>query len=155
MILKTRGILLIILMMHSCFIPMSCMTVESYRGSNISKEQFSVDKVRSIHLKSGEKLLMEDTQIRLLKLTNGSVYAFLINAFDTTWSGDKKNYTVSASLDTIGIEDVREIITQETDVPLTILAVLGIAVGVLLIVYIIGIGTSNTPKLTGFGGFNL
>ncbi len=121
MILKTRGILLIILMMHSCFIPMSCMTVESYRGSNISKEQFSVDKVRSIHLKSGEKLLMEDTQIRLLKLTNGSVYAFLINAFDTTWSGDKKNYTVSASLDTIGIEDVREITTKETDVTKTFL----------------------------------
>lgn len=147
---KTRGILLIILMMHSCFIPMSCMTVESYRGSNISKEQFSVDKVRSIHLKSGEKLLMEDTQIRLLKLTSGSVYAFLINAFDTTWSGDKKNYTVSASLDTIGIEDVREITTKETDVTKTFLVAGGITAGVLLIALIIAFA-SQPHQSTGIG----
>ena len=116
---RIRGILNIVLMMLSCFIPMSCMTVESYKGSHFDEEQFSVDKIKSIHLNSGEKIVVDDTQIRLLKMTNDSVYAFLINAYDTTWSADKKSFKVNTSLDTIRLHDVREILVNAPDRPLT------------------------------------
>lgn len=145
MIHKIRCMLMIALMLQTCFIPMSCMTMESYKGSYLDEEEFSVDKIRAIHLKSGEKISVEE--IRLIKSTSDSVYAFVINVYDTTWA-DKKSYKLSATLDTIRMEDVRAIIVKDFNVPLTIIAGLGITAGVLLIVGIIAFALSD--KTLGF-----
>ncbi|MBK9228575.1 MAG: hypothetical protein IPL67_16365 [Ignavibacteria bacterium] len=142
---KIRCMLMIALMLQTCFIPMSCMTVESYKGSYLDEEEFSVDKIKSIHLKSGKKYSMYDTQFRIAKLSDDSTYAFVINTLDTTWSEDQWKYSVRAEVDTVMFDDVRDIFIEKSDASSTVLAVLGITGGVLLIagiVFLVSYGNS-------------
>ncbi len=142
---KIRCMLMIALMMQTCFIPMSCMTVASYKGSYLDEEEFSVDKIKSIHLKSGKKYSMYDTQFRIAKLCDDSTYAFVINTLDTTWAEDQWKYSVRAVMDTVIFDDVRDIFIEKSDASSTVLAVLGITGGVLLIagiVFLVSYGNS-------------
>jgi hypothetical protein len=134
---KMKSIFMIALMMHSCFISMNCMTVESYKGNNPEDLQYSVEDIKSIQLKSGEMLQLEDSQFRFVELTNDSVYAFLINAFDTAWSANKLNYSVSSVWDTVKLSEVKKIFVNETNVGLTVLLVVGITLLALVIGVII------------------
>lgn len=142
---KIRCMLMIALMLQTCFIPMSCMTVESYKGSYLDEEEFSVDKIKSIHLKSGKKYSMYDTQFRIAKLSDDSTYTFVINTLDTTWAEDQWKYSVRAVMDTVIFDDVRDIFIEKSDASSTVLAVLGITGGVLLIagiVFLVSYGNS-------------
>ncbi len=142
---KIRCMLMIVLMLQTCFIPMSCMTVESYKGSCLDEEEFSVDKIKSIHLKSGKKYSMYDTEFRIAKLSNDSTFAFVINTLDTTWSKDQWKYSVTAVMDTVMFDDVRDIFIEKSDVTSTVFTVLGITGGVLLIagiVFLVSYGNS-------------
>ncbi len=134
---KVLNIFMIALMMHSCFISINCMTVESYKGNNPEDLKYAVEDIESIQLKSGKMLQLEDSQFRFVELSNDSVYAFLINSFDTTWSANKLNYSVSSEWDTVKLSDVRNIFVNETNVGLTVLAVVGITLAVLVITVII------------------
>ena len=142
---KIRCMLMIVLMIQSCFIPMSCMTVGTYKGSYLDEEEFSVDKIKSIHLKSGKKYSMYDTQFRIAKLSDDSTYAFVINTLDTTWAEDQWKYSVRAVMDTVIFDDVRDIFIEKSDVTSTVFTVLGITGGVLLIagiVFLVSYGNS-------------
>ena len=142
---KIRCMLMIALMIQSCFIPMSCMTVGTYKGSYLDEEEFSVDKIKSIHLKSGKKYSMYDTQFRIAKLSDDSTYAFVINTLDTTWAEDQWKYSVRAVMDTVIFDDVRDIFIEKSDVTSTVFTVLGITGGVLLIagiVFLVSYGNS-------------
>lgn len=144
---KIRSILMIALMLHSCFISMNCMTVNSYTTNDLDSNEYSVTSIKSIHLKSGKKLMIEDNQIRIVKLANDTTMAFLVNTFDTTWSDNGKNFSVNSTLDTVMFNDVGKIVVKNVNVGLTVLASVGILAGVLLIVGIIGLGTADTEPI--------
>lgn len=137
MIRKMQCIIMIALVMHSCFISMNCMTVESYKGGNPQNLKYVVEDIESIQLKSGDMIQLEDYQYRFVELSDDSVYAFLLKTFDTTWSANKLNYSVSSEWDTVKLSDVRNIFVNETNVGLTVLAVVGITLAVLVITVII------------------
>ena len=113
--------------------------MNSYSPSDLESKEYSVTSIRSIHLKSGKKLLIEDNQIRIVKLANDTAMAFLVNNFDTTWSDNGKNFSVNSTLDTVMFNDVGRIVVKDVNVGLTVLASVGILAGVLLIVGIIGL----------------
>lgn len=130
---KIRCMLMIALMIHTCFISMNCKTVEPYKGDNPEDLKYAVEDIKSIQLKSGEMLQLEDFQFRFVELPNDSAYAFLIKSFDTTWSANKMNYSVSSVLDTVKLSEVKKIFVSENNVGLTVLAVVGITAAVLVI----------------------